>query len=74
MSDPCRRGSSRVFMVESRFLVKCHREGGGFACVLCSRFKDSDTTCAEIADLVDHIWRQHGVKELENEEDIAEVS
>ncbi|KAG9187724.1 hypothetical protein G6011_05595 [Alternaria panax] len=36
--------ASRTFRIRNRFIVKCHRDSGGFACVLCARFKASDTT------------------------------
>jgi hypothetical protein len=62
----------RTFLVKNRFVVKCHREYGGFACALCARFKESDTVCREIGALVDHLWREHTSDELERDEDIVE--
>ncbi|KAF2000724.1 hypothetical protein P154DRAFT_193549 [Amniculicola lignicola CBS 123094] len=63
----------RSFLVENRFIVKCHREGGGFACALCRRFGDVDTACEDVGSLVDHVWREHEIGELIKEEDILEI-
>lgn len=68
-----RQGASdRTFLVGTRFLVKCHREGGGFACVLCSKCREADTVCGEVEGLVEHLWREHGVGELEGDGDVGE--
>jgi hypothetical protein len=53
--------------------VKCHREGVGFACVLCARFKDSDTTCRDVALLMEHLWKDHTGQELEKDDDVFEI-
>jgi hypothetical protein len=63
---------SRTFLVKKRFLVKCHREHGGFACLVCARFKDSDTVCWEIAALMEHLAKEHTSEELEKDADIVE--
>ncbi|KAF2440354.1 hypothetical protein P171DRAFT_435166 [Karstenula rhodostoma CBS 690.94] len=65
-------GPDRTFLVGTRFLVKCHREGGGFACVLCSRWREADTVCGEVEALVEHLWREHGCGELEGDGDVGE--
>ncbi|OAG10749.1 uncharacterized protein CC84DRAFT_1161610 [Paraphaeosphaeria sporulosa] len=62
----------RTFWVGTRFLAKCHREGGGLACILCSRWREADTVCGVAEALVEHIWRDHGVRELEGDEDVGE--
>ncbi|KAF2132325.1 hypothetical protein P153DRAFT_383213 [Dothidotthia symphoricarpi CBS 119687] len=67
------RGALRKFMVGTRFVIKCHREWGGFACVLCAQFKEADTVCRGVEALVEHLWREHTGEELAKEEDIAEV-
>jgi hypothetical protein len=54
-------------------MIKSHRQDGGFACILCHKFKDNDTVCGEIAELVDHLWREHKVEDLECDGDIREV-
>jgi hypothetical protein len=78
ITDGCERqdehgkAASRKFLVKNRFVVKCHREHGGFACALCARFKESDTMCREIGALVDHLWREHTSDELERDDDIVE--
>lgn len=66
--------ASRTFRIRNRFIVKCHRDSGGFACVLCARFKESDTVCRGIEALMDHLWREHTSEELERDIDIVEVS
>jgi hypothetical protein len=62
----------RTFLVGTRFLVKSHRQGVGFACVLCSEYRDGDTVCTEVRSLVEHIWREHTCAELEWDDDIGE--
>ncbi|KAF2691929.1 hypothetical protein K458DRAFT_7827 [Lentithecium fluviatile CBS 122367] len=62
----------RTFLVNTRFLVKCHRQGGGFACVLCCEYSDADTVCSEVRALIEHLWREHTCAELEWDGDIAE--
>ncbi|KAF1913891.1 hypothetical protein BDU57DRAFT_454979 [Ampelomyces quisqualis] len=76
IADDCRRGHERkrrVFLVKNRFTIKCHREGKGFACVLCARFKESDTVCREIGALMEHLWREHSSDELDKDVDIFEI-
>jgi hypothetical protein len=70
LDDDSRGKRRRAFLIGNRFVVKCHREGGGLACVLCRRFKEHDTVCKEIEELMDHIWREHAVEEVEGDEDI----
>jgi hypothetical protein len=67
------RYKRRIFLVKNRFVIKCHREGTGFACVLCARFKESDTVCREVGALMDHLWREHTSEELEKDDDIFEI-
>jgi hypothetical protein len=67
------RHKRRTFLVKNRFVIKCHREGAGFACVLCARFKESDTVCRETEALMDHLWKEHTSEELEKDDDIFEV-
>ena len=67
------RFADRIFHVEPRFVVKSHREGGGYACVLCGRHRATDTTCESISSLIDHVWQEHKAWEYEREIDIVEV-
>lgn len=67
------RDRKRIFLVKSRFVVKSHREGNGYACVLCARFKPSDTICRSISALVEHLWRDHNSSEMERDDDIVEI-
>lgn len=60
----------KSFLVRNVFVVKCHRVGGGFACVLCARFGDADTVCRSIAALMEHLWKEHTAEDLEKDEDI----
>ncbi|EUC47696.1 hypothetical protein COCMIDRAFT_89326 [Bipolaris oryzae ATCC 44560] len=62
----------RVFRIKNRFIVKSHREQGGFACVLCARFRRFDMLCRDIGSLMDHLWREHTADELEWDCDILE--
>ncbi|RAR07017.1 hypothetical protein DDE83_006678 [Stemphylium lycopersici] len=62
----------RAFRVKNRFVIKSHREVGGFACVLCARFRKWDTICKDVASLMDHLWREHSAEELERDCDIVE--
>lgn len=61
---------SHTFLVDNRFVIKSHRVKGDFACVLCTRFRKSDTTCRDIGTLMEHLWRDHTSEELEQDEDI----
>ena len=69
--DEQHQGHNKVYLVGTRFLVKCHRKGGGYACVLCTKYKDADTVCAETRALVDHLWKEHDCAELESDENIG---
>jgi hypothetical protein len=64
----------RTYLVENRFIVKCHREGAGFACALCTRFRDYDTLCGDAQGLVKHLWKKHEVEEFDQDIDISELS
>ncbi|KAH9868433.1 hypothetical protein J1614_007505 [Plenodomus biglobosus] len=66
------RKISRTFLVTNRFVIKSHREGGGFACVLCARFRKSDTVCRQIGALMEHLWRDHTSEEMDKDDDIVE--
>ena len=63
---------SRTFRVDNRFVIKSHREHGGFACIFCARFRKSDTVCRDIGALMEHLWRDHTGAELEKDEDVRE--
>lgn len=63
----------RSFLLTTRFFVKCHREGGGYACFLCSKHRERDTVCRKEESLVDHIGSKHSVGEYEGDGDIREV-
>ncbi|KAJ4384220.1 hypothetical protein N0V86_001067 [Didymella sp. IMI 355093] len=59
------------FLVRNEFVVKCHRVGGGFACVLCAKYGEADTVCRDVGDLMEHLWREHTCGDLERDEDIV---
>jgi hypothetical protein len=63
----------RTFLLGNRFVVKCHREGRGFACVLCSTSRDRDTICESAEGLVRHVWQKHEVGEYLTDVDIREI-
>jgi len=63
----------RTYLLSNRFVIKCHRERAGFACILCARFRDCDTIVASAQGLVRHVWRKHDVSEYEAEPDITEI-
>ena len=62
----------RIFLLGNRFVIKCHREDGGFACLLCYRNRDKDTLLESAQGLVRHIWQKHEVEEF-GDIDIKEV-
>jgi hypothetical protein len=68
-------GVDRCFRIQNRFVVKCHRNSvdGGYICVLCSQNADVETVCGDVKALIRHIWMDHNVRELKNEEDVVEV-
>ncbi|KAI9150614.1 hypothetical protein HJFPF1_10389 [Paramyrothecium foliicola] len=59
----------REYQLGQRFVAKCHLPDGRYACVLCNRFREQDTICEEVDDLVDHVGRDHDIAELEREMD-----
>ena len=61
----------RTFLLSNRFLVKCHRDGSGFACYLCYRNRDSDTLCRGMESLVNHVLDKHEIREYEEDPDIT---
>lgn len=70
--DDIRKGTERIFLVGTRFIVKCHRDGGGYACALCSEHSNADTVCSEVRALVEHLWKDHSSVELELDDNIGE--
>lgn len=70
--DDKKKGVDRTFLVGTRFLVKCHREGGGYACALCAEYREADTVCTEVRALVEHLWKEHTCAELEWDGNIGE--
>ncbi|RMZ72283.1 multidrug resistance fnx1 [Pyrenophora seminiperda CCB06] len=67
-----RKAVYRTFRVKNRFVVKSHREQGGFACVLCARYRKWDTVCRGVSLLMDHLWKEHSGDELGMDNDIIE--
>ena len=71
------RGGQRLgeiqFHVTNRFIVKCHRENGDLACVLCNRNRPVDTIWGSMSELVKHVQRAHDIEEYRQEVDIKEV-
>jgi len=67
------RVEDRKYMVSNRFVVKCHREGAGYACYLCYRNRDADTLCESMEGLVQHVSKDHQAAEYDAERDIKEV-
>ena len=66
-----RHARRKRFLVRNAFVVKSHREGGGFACVLCAQWADADTVCRSIEALMEHLWKDHTCEEMERDEDIV---
>jgi hypothetical protein len=62
----------RTYYINNRFIVKCHREGAGFACILCFRYRDADTLCESAQRFVNHVWKKHSVAEYDTDPDIEE--
>ncbi|KAH8887128.1 hypothetical protein GQ53DRAFT_693458 [Thozetella sp. PMI_491] len=61
------------FVLTNRFIIKCHREAAGFACVLCYRHRDKDTLCETMEDLANHVLKKHDIREYDPDPDIKEV-
>ncbi|KAJ4332668.1 hypothetical protein N0V87_008228 [Didymella glomerata] len=64
---------TREFRLGQRFAVKCHTPDGEYACVICSRERDSDAICRNVEALVKHVGTYHEVDELEREVDLRET-
>jgi hypothetical protein len=62
-----------TFLLSNRFIVKCHREGGGYACYLCYRRRGIDTLCRGMESLVNHVMDKHDIAEYESDPDIRET-
>jgi len=62
----------RNYLVGNRFVIKSHRENGGFACVLCYRNRDKDTLLESPQGLVRHVWQKHEAEEY-SDPDIQEI-
>ncbi|KAF2109325.1 hypothetical protein BDV96DRAFT_652170 [Lophiotrema nucula] len=65
--------SQTTFEIGNRFVIKSHRDGGSYACVLCARYRKEDTTCREIRALIEHVREEHPIAEIESDIDIVEV-
>ncbi|KIW07213.1 hypothetical protein, variant 2 [Verruconis gallopava] len=62
----------RIYLVNNRFVIKCHRANGGFACVLCARYREKDTLLESAQGLIRHIWNKHDASEYQDP-DIQEI-
>ena len=62
------------FHVTNRFIVKCHRESGELACLLCNQNRPVDTIWDSMSELVKHMQRAHDIEEYRREADIMEVA
>ena len=71
--DPNTRAGERTYHILNRFIVKSHRSGGEFACVLCSRYRKVDTIWEDLKAFAKHVSRAHDSFELGREIDIKEV-
>ena len=67
----CDAVEEREYQFGQRFVVKCHMPDGGYACVLCNKFREVDTICRDVDDLVDHLGKDHEVEEFEQETDFS---
>ncbi|CZT19150.1 uncharacterized protein RCC_04996 [Ramularia collo-cygni] len=67
------RHGVREYRMDSRFVVKCHRPEGGFACVLCDRFRDMDCLCKSVDALVKHLGTAHTPDEFERDPDLVRM-
>ncbi|EAA31530.1 hypothetical protein GE21DRAFT_7014 [Neurospora crassa] len=64
----------RSYLLTTRFFVKCHRGGGGFACYLCSKYRERDTVCKREESLVDHVGEKHSIGEYAEDGDVRDVT
>ncbi|KAK4149502.1 hypothetical protein C8A00DRAFT_37895 [Chaetomidium leptoderma] len=64
----------RPYLLTRRFILKCHREGSGYACYLCFRYRDRDTLCRSEEDLVSHVTTKHSIGEYEGDRDIRDLN
>ncbi|KAB5511497.1 hypothetical protein GE09DRAFT_1180128 [Coniochaeta sp. 2T2.1] len=64
----------RTYLLTDRFIVKCHREGVGFACYLCFQHRDRDALCKGVQSLVTHVLEKHDIAEYETDPDIRDVT
>ncbi|KAK0609501.1 hypothetical protein B0T17DRAFT_512602 [Bombardia bombarda] len=69
-----KRFEDRTYLLTTRFLVKCHREGAGYACYLCFKHRERDTLCKGVESLVGHVSDKHSIREYESDPDIRDVT
>jgi hypothetical protein len=62
----------RIYLVSNRFVIKCHRSSGGYACAICARFRDKDILLDSPQSLIRHVWQKHDVEEYQDP-DIREI-
>lgn len=67
------RGGEARYHILNRFMVKCHRPNGEFACVLCTRNRKVDTIWEDLRAFAKHVSRAHDANEYFMEIDIEEV-
>ncbi|KAI1270795.1 hypothetical protein F5Y07DRAFT_393245 [Xylaria sp. FL0933] len=58
------------FDLGQRFIVKSHTERGEYACVLCRKYGQVDVVCRSVPTLVNHVSKEHTVRELDAELDL----
>lgn len=59
--------------MDGRFVIKCHTAEGGFACVLCEKFRDMDCLCKSVEALVKHLGTAHTPDEFECDPDLVRM-
>ncbi|KAK3686241.1 hypothetical protein B0T22DRAFT_467535 [Podospora appendiculata] len=67
---------ARSYLLTSRFMAKCHRPGpeGGYACVLCARYRERDTVCRFAESLARHVAERHVAEEVMADGDVRDVT
>ncbi|KAK3328680.1 hypothetical protein B0T19DRAFT_197008 [Cercophora scortea] len=67
---------ARSYLLTSRFMAKCHRPGpdGGYACVLCARYRERDTVCRFAESLARHVAERHAAEEVMGDSDVRDVT
>lgn len=63
----------RDYRMDARFVAKCHATDGGFACLLCEKYRTMDCFCRNVDALVKHLGSAHTADEFDRDGDLVRM-